>query len=256
MGRKRKSGSGLSGEEKQARRRERLEARREAKVEAEARRRRAQQRERFVRLTIFSFLILGVLWFLFLRDPAPAEINGHEIEGFSAVGVGEHVAGTVSYDSTPPVSGQHAQQTLNCGTYAQEIPNETQVHMLEHGAVGVQYKPDLAPEQIQQIEEIVSSYSSHVFSAPYAAMEDPITLSSWSRLMRLDEVEEDSIRQYIEEFDKEGPEAGQPCDMEAEDSFDPSAGATPSPEVTPVPEESPTDDGGGGGNKKKKGSKG
>jgi hypothetical protein len=238
---KKKRTSGLTGEEKQARRRERLEARREAKAEAEARRMRAQRRERLVRMSMFVLIIFGVVWFLFLRNQAPSEINGNEIETLSAAGVGQHTSGTVNYESSPPVSGQHAGASPACGTYGQSIPNESQVHMLEHGAVGVQYQPNLAPEEIEQVEDIVSSFDSHVFSAPYENMENPIAVSSWSRLMRLDEVEGGTIREYIEEFRKKGPESGRPCDMDVDESFE------PAPEESPPGAEEETNGNGGGG---------
>lgn len=242
MAKKKKRTSGLTGEEKQARRRERLEARREAKAEAEARRMRAQRRERLVRMSLFLLIIFAAAWFLFLRNRAPSEINGNEIETFSAAGTGLHTSGTVNYESSPPVSGQHAGGAPPCGTYGRPIPNESQVHMLEHGAVGVQYKPDLAPEQIEQIEEIVSSFDSHVFSAPYENMETPIATSSWSRLMRLDEFERDTVREYIEEFRKTGPES-QDCDMEVDESFEPAPEGSP-PETGE--EANGNGDGGGG----------
>lgn len=236
---KKKKTSGLSGEEKQQRRRERLEARRLEKIEQEARRRRAERRERLVRYLMLALLGVGIFWFLFLRGRGPSEINGHQVQSLSTTGTGDHTNNPVTYDVSPPVSGAHAPSPSPCGTFAQEIPNEVQVHTLEHGAIGIQYQPTLDAESIEEIEEIVRSYESHVFSAPYSASPTPISLTSWGRLMRLDEVEEDSIREFIDAFQKRGPERLD-CPMDADDSFDPDAQASPAPEVTvpasPAPE--------------------
>lgn len=239
MAKKKRKSSGLSGEEKQQRRQERLEARRLERLEHEARVRRAQRRERMVRYAMFLLLGLGIFWFLFLRGRGPSEINGHEVMSLSTVGTGDHTNNPVTYETSPPVSGAHAPGAAPCGTYAQEIPEETQVHMLEHGAIGVQYQPTLPADQIEQIEEIVASHDSHVFSAPYAASPTPISLTSWGRLMRLDEAEEDSIQQFIDAFIRKGPE-GQDCPMDAEQHFEPGAEASPVPVETPV-EGSPQD---------------
>lgn len=229
MAKKKKSTSGLSGEEKQQRRRERLEARRQEKLEEEQRRRRAERRERLVRYLMLALLGVGIFWFLFLRGRGPSEINGHEVQTLSTTGSGDHTSNPVTYETAPPVSGPHAPSPSSCGTFAQQLPNEVQVHTLEHGAIGVQYQPTLDPEAIAEIEEIVRSYDSHVFSAPYAESPSPISLTAWGRLMRLDEVEEGSIREFIDAFVRKGPERLD-CEMASEQSFQ------PQPEVSPVPE--------------------
>lgn len=202
-------------------RQQRLAARREAKARQVAELRRRRRRETLVRLV--SIVAIGslIFWFIFLRDRAPTEINGHTIETLSVSGVNQHTRETVQYETSPPVSGRHASGIQPCGIYAQQIQNEVQVHMLEHGAVGVQYRPDLELEQIRRIEEIVEDYDSHVFSAPYTEMETPIAVTSWARIMRLDALDEDAIRQYIDRFRDRGPEANQPCPMDVSQPFEP-----------------------------------
>lgn len=233
MAKKKRKSSGLTGEEKQQRRQERIEARRLEKMEEQARRRRVERRERMVRYLMLLLLGLGIFWFFFIRGRGPSEINGHEVETLSTVGTGDHTSNPVSYESSPPVSGAHAPSPAPCGTYAQEIPNEVQVHTLEHGAIGVQYQPTIPAEQIEEIEEIVGSYDSHVFSAPYAASPTPISLTAWGRLMRLDEVEEDSIREFIDAFIRKGPERLD-CEMQSEQHFEPG-------QATPIPGETAGD---------------
>lgn len=233
---KRRAGRG-SGAELEQRKRERLEARREAKAAAEAARRRKEQRERLFRRAGLIAALAAVVWFLFLRGGTPSEIDGHTLEKFSTAGANQHVEGQVDYESTPPVSGAHAAQPAACGTYAEQIPNESQVHTLEHGAVGIQYEPDLDPATIAEIEAIVRDFDSHVFSGPYPGMETPITVTAWGAMMRLRQLDEPAVREFIDEFRQGGdaPEANQDCPNTADQSFSPTT--TPSPGASPSPDD-------------------
>lgn len=227
-------------------RRQRLDARRQAKAEALAAARKRQIRERIIRVVLILGAAVVAVWFFFLRGLGPSEIGGHAVERLGATGSGDHLAQgeTTTYDSSPPVSGVHAVQPTACGTHASPIPDEVQVHNLEHGVVAIQYKPDLAPEQIEQIEDIVQSYDSHVLSAPYPEMETPIAVTSWGRMMRLDSVDEPAIREYIEVFGKKGPE-DLPCENTADESYEAAPSPTLSPAIeTPAPGRSPGKDGG------------
>jgi hypothetical protein len=144
------------------------------------------------------------------------------------------VDGTVSYPMSPPVSGEHAQAAAPCGVYGSAIPNENMVHILEHGAVGLLFKPDLDPAVITDLEAIVGSYDSHVFSAPFESMDTPITVIAWANSMSLDAYDETAVTGFIDAFRQGGnaPEAYQEC---------PNDENTPFSNVTPTPEPLPSD---------------
>jgi hypothetical protein len=226
---KKKTGArrGTASADAHERRRERLDARRRAKAEALAAQRRALRRARLVRSVLMGLLAAGVVAFVLLQlqgGNTPDEIGGHRIQKLGETGVNEHVSGTVEYDSTPPSSGPHSPQPAECGVHADPVPNETQTHSLEHGAVAVQYLPTLELEDIRTIERIVSGYDGRVLSAPYPGMETPIAVTSWGEMMRLDSLDADAIRDYIDAFRGRGPE-DVACPSTADDPFRPAQDA-------------------------------
>ena len=177
----RKKAGGLSGAEAQERKRERLEARRAAKAAALERQRRAETRQKIISRLAMLTILGGLIWFFFLRpEPAPESIEGHPIGSFSTSGLQQHTGATVDYPTSPPVSGEHNPTPAECGVHGTPIQNEMQVHSLEHGGVGIQYRPDaVTPADIAALEAIVGNFDSHVFSAPYPDMEPAIAVTSW-----------------------------------------------------------------------------
>lgn len=230
-----KKSGGPSGQDKQELRRQRLEARRAAKAAEMERRRKQQRREQMVRYLIISFVIVSLIWFIFLRNQTPSEIGGNPIAQFSTGGVNDHTTDPVQYESVPGVSGAHAPGALPCGVYNAKVPDESQVHMLEHGAVGINYQPTLAPETIEQIEDVVRDSGDNVFSAPYDGLPKPIAVSSWSRIMELDEFDRAAIEEYIDVFAGKGPESGQTCSNEEDSPFEAAPSPSPSAEPSPSP---------------------
>ena len=200
------------------RRQQRLEERRLAREQELAREARAKRQRDFLRRTIIALVLGVVTWFLFFRTQAPTEIAGTKVMSFSTGGVNVHRTGSLEYETTPPVSGPHAPQPAACGTYAEPIPDEEQVHTLEHGGVGIQYRPDLDPDQIAVIEELVAGYDTHVFSAPYPGMEPNVVVSSWGKKIELDSARTQAIRAYVTAFRLKGPEK-QDCPNSSEESF-------------------------------------
>ena len=245
MAKKKKAKKPLpEGVDPNEKRRERLEAKRAAKAAALAAQRKKEARERLIRRIVMVGLIGLAVWFLVLRNVTPKEINGHRINDFSTAGANQHTSGTISYEDSPPVSGQHAPTPAPCGVHGEAIPNENMVHTLEHGSIGLLYAPDLELDQIRELEAIVNDFDDHTFSMPYEGqMDTPIVVAAWGHTMELEELEEDSIRQFIEEFRNGGdsPEKGTPCDNTQNTPFQPAGAegeATPAPgETVEIPDE-------------------
>ncbi|HEX2056805.1 MAG TPA: DUF3105 domain-containing protein [Actinomycetota bacterium] len=239
---KKKKKSRPEGFDPNERKRERIEARRQAKAEALERRRKAERRERIVRRLAILALAAFALWFFFVRGGVPDEIQGYQIEHYStSAGNPPHVNTPVSYEMSPPVSGQHAPAPAQCGIYGFPVENEGLVHALEHGAVAVLFQPTLPEPQVRQIEELVGSFDSHTISAPYEGeMETPIAVVAWANIMRLETFDGPAIREFIDAFREggEAPEAFQDCPNDADDDFEPPE--SPPPGESPAPAASPT----------------
>jgi hypothetical protein len=116
-----------------------------------------------------------------------------------------------AYNSTPPTSGPHAPAPAPCGISSEPVPNTVQVHDLEHGVVMVQYRPGLEPTQVQALEALGRSYTSHVIVAPYPGLPSPVAATAWTKLMRLDRADTGKLRRFIDRFRQHGPEAGVAC---------------------------------------------
>jgi hypothetical protein len=94
---------------------------------------------------------------------------------------------------------------------SEPIPNTVQVHDLEHGVVMVQYRPGLDAGQVQALEALGHSYSSHVIVAPYPGLPTPVAATAWTKLMTLDRADTSKLRRFTDQFRQQGPEAGVPC---------------------------------------------
>ena len=90
-----------------------------------------------------------------------------------------------TYNTTPPSSGNHYARPVQVGGYTEPIPNERQVHNLEHGHVMVQYR-DLSPAQIDELEELIRPDPEMIILAPYPDMDPVVAFTSWGKIQTCD----------------------------------------------------------------------
>jgi hypothetical protein len=109
-----------------------------------------------------------------------------------------HVDGLVNYNSSPPVGGNHSPYWADCsGTvYSAPIANENAVHMLEHGAVWITYRPGLAAAQLSVLEQLVSGVDRMALS-PYPNLKTPISLQSWDYQLFVNDANDPRVQQFI-----------------------------------------------------------
>lgn len=119
-----------------------------------------------------------------------------------------HVETEVDYKDAPPVGGNHAPTWLGCNgnIYDEPVRKENAVHSLEHGAVWVTYKPELATEQIEALKSKVKGYS---FISPYQEQSSPIMLTAWGVQLPLDSADDPRVDQFLAKF-RQGPQTPEP----------------------------------------------
>jgi hypothetical protein len=183
--------------------------RREAQLQARRRYEAAQRRRRLLlaggAIVVGIAALAALIYWLVRPEPGPA-IQSVPIQGALHIQRGQSHP---PYNSKPPTSGWHyADAVAPWGVSAQPIPDEVQVHNLEHGGIMVQYDcPDGCPEMVSKLEAIVRSYPSKVILAPYPGIPGHrIALTAWGRIAYLDEVDEPFIRRFIARFKDQGPE--------------------------------------------------
>jgi hypothetical protein len=140
-----------------------------------------------------------------------------------------HVAEVVDYAVVPPVGGPHNGIWLNAGVYTVPVPSERAVHALEHGAVWVTYRPDLAAadvaaltafaEKQQPIDEQSAPGQSnrYVVVSPWAdgTLPAPVVISAWGYQLRVDSATDPRLQTFVDTFrhsEKYSPEYGSPVD--------------------------------------------
>lgn len=94
----------------------------------------------------------------------------------------------------------------------------TQLHSMEHGAVMVQYDPNLPPAQVELLEDIDWSPAAKVIVAPRPSVPAAVALTAWTKRLLLDEVDVHVITAFQREFGNRSPEPGAQCPMQVDDS--------------------------------------
>jgi hypothetical protein len=184
---------------------------------------RARARRRFPRwlwavgvLAILA-VIVGVI---FLRrantvQPTTATIdNRGEIIGLQKFTdlARDHQIGPLSYPQTPPVGGIHNPVWQNCGIYDQPVGNENGVHSLEHGAVWITYRPDLAAADVEKLRALVHNHVQILLS-PYPNLPAPVVASAWGLQVQMQDVSDPRLPLFITRYENgpQTPELGATC---------------------------------------------
>jgi Protein of unknown function (DUF3105) len=109
-----------------------------------------------------------------------------------------HVGTAVKYDTTPPTGGNHSPIWADCaGTvYPNAIANENAVHMLEHGAVWITYKPGLPADQVATLSKLVTGVDRMAMS-PYPGLKTNISLQAWNYQLFVDSASDPRIADFI-----------------------------------------------------------
>ncbi|MFB4319395.1 DUF3105 domain-containing protein [Actinomadura sp. 21ATH] len=158
--------------------------------------------------TVIGLVAVVAIGYAFLQSrPADAAIEGLiEKDGLSQ----EHTTGTVRYESSPPMGGDHDPMWQNCDArvYDRQLRNENAVHSLEHGAVWVTYRPGLAAGQIERLSGKIEN-TDYSMMSPYAGQDAPIIMTAWGKQLKLQEASDARVDAFLRAFVK-GPQTLEP----------------------------------------------
>lgn len=163
----------------------------------------------FIGITIV--VVVGGLWRL---GSSSAKQRSQAIEGVVEYTKTErnHVGGEVDYQESPPAGGSHNPVWVSCNgnVYDQPVVNEQAVHALEHGAVWITHKPDLATDAVNALKDKVQGYT---FMSPYENQETPLVLTAWGNQLPLESPDDPRIDQFLQKFRQgaQTPEPGATC---------------------------------------------
>jgi hypothetical protein len=201
---------------------QRVSQRRQARLHArEAQRQRAKSRGLRNRLILGGVAVVAVAAAVFFVTRQVDNQPGRfvPIQGTTHI---EKNTAHVAYNSSPPTSGPHwnigGEAPVSWGIYKEQIPDEAQIHNLEHGGVAIQYNCRDCPELVQQIEDFYNRWtpdhrlalfpgSTKLVVAPYYNMPSRIALTAWGRIDTMDNWDEGRVIKFIEAWRNKGPEA-------------------------------------------------
>ena len=130
-------------------------------------------------------------------------------QGRTHLGVGE-ASPAGYYSSAPPTSGNHAPVWTECGVLTSPLPDEVQVHNLEHGFVMVQYntQDQAVIDALKDVVRGLTRSPDYLIMAPYPTMTETIALTAWGKVQYLETVDEGAIQAFAEAYRGRGPEIG------------------------------------------------
>lgn len=151
--------------------------------------------------------VVGELGYLLI---APVQ-HGLTHEGAIEVRVKRgHTSDAVIYDPEPPLGGEHDFTPQTCGFYTSTVRNENAVHSLEHGAIWITYRPDLASDQLDRLQALAQD-EEKILVSPYDDLPAPVVVSSWGRQLWLESELDSRLRPFVQRFRGVAPERFAPC---------------------------------------------
>lgn len=148
--------------------------------------------------------------------PTVAGEQTYPMQGNIHIATGQ--ASPVAYTSVPPTSGPHYPNIVAWEVYAEPIRYEQLVHNLEDSGVIIYYQCATAcPELVDQVRATIQPYLDEGRrvvvapndptwtlpdgSTPHQDMGAPLAITAWRKLLKLNEVDAEKIRQFIDAFE-------------------------------------------------------
>jgi hypothetical protein len=201
--------------------------RRELASAREARKARRRLRKRFLRFSLVSGVVLlgaafnvGLVGIPQFLNPNPQGVSSRPTDGPGKIQEDQGQGHFNSfeqpepdyYNSSPPTSGTHSPSWARCGIFDNPLPDEIQVHNLEHGFINIQYNTQNEDSitALKTIAEGLPGWPNYYVFAPYPDMEHTVALTAWGVVQYLDIVSHEPILDFVNAYRLLGPEENAP----------------------------------------------
>ena len=153
--------------------------------------------------------LVGILGLMFLGVVLSA-CSDKPGEGLPDQGE-QHIDDTATFDgynSIPPTSGPHWNAPGPWGIFSSPIPNERQVHNLEHGGVMIQYNTQDQGliSQLRQFTLLQPNFPCFIVLAPYPDMTFTIAVTAWRARDTMEAYDKARLQEFVNAYREEGPE--------------------------------------------------
>ncbi len=160
-----------------------------------------------------GILASGLLVYSLTR-PEPEELAATEV--FADLGGGHLEEGDPmpAYNSSPATSGPHLPSPASCGIYIEELDDVLLVHNLEHGTIVVQYQPEIPAADLTALQNFARTTGTHILIAPRADLPAPVVITAWTRMLKMDSLDLDTLQVFYDRWARIGPEMGVQCQFQ------------------------------------------
>jgi len=144
--------------------------------------------------------------------PNNSGIEGVQIFADSPENHGHVPSVKVPEGGIPPMWGKHYAAWQNCGIYDKPVELGNALHSIEHGAVWVTYRPDLATAYVTELQALVRGHG-YVLLSPYTGQTADVILTAWGVQLIIESLPDERIAPFIAYFENgpQNPERGAPC---------------------------------------------
>ncbi|PKO19113.1 MAG: hypothetical protein CVU39_00755 [Chloroflexi bacterium HGW-Chloroflexi-10] len=171
-----------------------------------------------------GLIIVFILALIFSQPPKAIPVSGGLMGTEVRIDSADHVvegSDPGPYYSNPPAGGKHYANDWEAGFYTGDEPDVQVaypegylVHNLEHGYIIFWYNCALSEncEVLKsQIQSVMDEFGSvKLIAFPWADMDTPLTLVSWGRILPLETIDQDIMRQFVQTNRNKAPEPNMP----------------------------------------------
>jgi hypothetical protein len=155
-------------------------------------------------------LLVGVVWIYNSQTIKNEEKLSKPLLGEKMVDQGaKHVDENEpheEYNSNPPTSGPHWAGVAGAGIKNEIVPDELILHSMEHGAAVIWYREGLDQGDIDKIKEAFNASLGKKIMLPRKDLDVPVALTSWGYLLKLENIDSEKIKEFIETNNDRAPE--------------------------------------------------